>query len=112
MIRERAGRLFSRLRRVPAEVAPAEVPPRRWTDDLRDAGLTAADWIAARQATGRLFVDLSDGRIDRLRAERPDLVQATVAAADRVLRHEFDLLGSGPYTPVDPDRTADESGYR
>ena len=97
---------------MPAEVAPAEVPPRRWTDDLRDAGLTAADWIAARQATGRLFVDLSDGRIDRLRAERPDLVQATVAAADRVLRHEFDLLGSGPYTPVDPDRTADESGYR
>ena len=97
---------------MPAEVAPPEVPPRRWTDDLRDAGLTAADWIAARQATGRLFVDLSDGRIDRLRAERPDLVQATVAAADRVLRHEFDLLGSGPYTPVDPDRTADESGYR
>ena len=42
----------------------------------------------------------------------PDLVRATIDAAARVLRHEFDLLGSGPYTPVDPDRPADASGYR
>ncbi len=33
-------------------------------------------------------------------------------AANKVLRHEFDLLGSGPYTPVDPDRGADANGYQ
>ena len=112
MILERAGRLLSRLRRVPAAIAAADTPPRRWSDDLSEAGLTAAEWLATRQASGRLFVDLPDGSLDRLRAQHPDLVQATVAAADRVLRHEFDLLGSGPYTPVDPDRTLDASGYR
>jgi uncharacterized heparinase superfamily protein len=37
-------------------------------------------------------------------------VRATVRAADRVLRHEFDLLGSGPFVPVDPDRPR-QDGY-
>jgi uncharacterized heparinase superfamily protein len=27
-------------------------------------------------------------------------------SAERILRHEFDLLGSGPFVPVDPDRPA------
>ncbi len=30
----------------------------------------------------------------------------------RILRHEFNLLGSGPYMPVDPDRRMDASGYQ
>jgi hypothetical protein len=93
-------------------VATPEVPPRTWPDELREAGLTASEWVAARQAAGRLFVDLPDERIDRLRVQYPDLVRATVAAAERVLRHEFDLLGSGPYTPADPDRPVDADGYR
>jgi hypothetical protein len=112
VIRERAGRLLSRLRRPAAPAAAPPVPPRRWSDDLSEAGLTAAEWLAARQATGRLFVDLSDEGVDRLCAQHPAQVQATVAAAERVLRHEFDLLGSGPYTPDDPDRTAGPDGYR
>ena len=29
-----------------------------------------------------------------------------------MLAHEFDLLGSGPYTPHDPDRAATPAGYR
>jgi hypothetical protein len=112
MILERAGRLLSRWRRVAASDPPPEVPPRTWADELRDAGLTASQWLAARQAAGRLFVDLPDARVDHLRVRYPDLVRATVAAADRVLRHEFDLLGSGPYTPADPDRPVDGHGYR
>jgi hypothetical protein len=114
-ILERAGRLLSRWRRGAAPVgavATPEVPPRTWPDELREAGLTASEWVAARQAAGRLFVDLPDERIDRLRVQYPDLVRATVAAAERVLRHEFDLLGSGPYTPADPDRPVDADGYR
>ena len=33
-----------------------------------------------------------------------------MAAAGRILRHEFDLLGSGPFIPVDPDRPS-RDGY-
>jgi hypothetical protein len=40
----------------------------------------------------------------------PERVPQTIRAAERVLRHEFDLLGSGPYRPVDPDRPA-RNGY-
>ena len=36
--------------------------------------------------------------------------RATIGAAERVLRHEFDLLGSGSYLPIDPDRRA-RDGY-
>jgi Heparinase II/III-like protein/Heparinase II/III N-terminus len=112
VIRERAGRLLSKWRRANVAVAAPPAPPRRWFEDLSEAGLTAVEWLAARQAAGRLFVDLSDERVDRLRRRHPALVQATIAAGERVLRHEFDLLGSGPYTPADPDRSVDESGYR
>jgi hypothetical protein len=41
-----------------------------------------------------------------LRASHPENVQATILAAERILRHEFDLLGSGPFVPIDPDRPA------
>lgn len=116
MIRERATRLLSRLRRQPAPVlAPPADPPRQWSEELTEAGTTAADWIDRRQSAGRLFVDLSSDRINRLRVRHPDLVNATMAAAERVMGHEFDLLGSGPYIPVDPDRPDgldDTAAYR
>jgi hypothetical protein len=112
VIRERAGRLLSRLRRAPAATAAPEAQPRRWADDLNEAGLSATAWLAVRQGEGRLFVDLPEERVERLRQQDPNHVRATLAAADRVLRHEFDLLGSGTYTPVDPDRHRDAGGYR
>jgi hypothetical protein len=59
-----------------------------------------------------LYVNVGDAQLERLRREHPRLAQATIDAAERVRRHEFDLLGSGPYTADDPDRQADASGYR
>jgi uncharacterized heparinase superfamily protein len=112
VIRERAGRLLSRLRRIPGPAPAREVPPRRWLDDLNEAGLTRETWTYRRQAAGRLFVALPEDRLERLRARHPLMVAATVAAADRLVRHEFDLLGSGPYVPDDPERTAGPGGDR
>ena len=40
------------------------------------------------------------------------MTRDTLAAANRVLEHRFDLLGSGPYTPHDPTRPARADGYR
>jgi hypothetical protein len=36
----------------------------------------------------------------------PDRAADVVAAAERAVRHEFNLLGSGAFVPVDPDRPA------
>jgi hypothetical protein len=59
-----------------------------------------------------LYVNISDARLDDLRREHPGLAQATIDAALRALGHEFNLLGSGPYIPDDPERPPDATGYR
>jgi len=108
----RARGLLRRLRSVPPPAARIVPPPRRWPDELAEAGVNPNDWVASRCARGRLYVDLDDAAIERLRLRHPDLVDSTIAAASRVLRHQFDLLGSAPYIPDDPDRAAGPDGYR
>ena len=88
------------------------MPSRSWREELSDAGSAPLVWLAARNAEPRLFCGLTDERVEALRAEQPALVAATIEAALRVLGHEFNLLGSGPYTPVDPDRSKGDDGYR
>jgi hypothetical protein len=87
-------------------------PARNWADELAGARVEAADWVSRRLLRPALYVNIPDASLERLRGAHPQLAQATIDAARRVLRHEFDLLGSGPYVPDDPDRPADASGYR
>lgn len=108
----RAGRLWSRLRRANPAAAPAPIARRLWSDELSDAGTTVHGWVARRLTTDALYVAVNDATLGGLRRDHRPLVHATIDAASRVLRHEFDLLGSGPYMPHDPDRPAADSGYR
>ena len=108
----RARRLLGRLRSMPPSTARIVAPPRTWREEIDEAHVTADAWVAARLAGGRLHVDVSEPGLELLRARHPGLVDATIEAASRVLRHEFDLLGSGPYTPHDPERAATPTGYR
>lgn len=101
-------RLTADVTEMPLSSAPATT----LGEDLADAGMAIDDWIQRRLSAGRLYVDLDDNRVRRLSIEDDALMRATVEAADRVLRHEFDLLGSGPYTPTDPDRVASADGYQ
>ena len=73
--------------------------------DLAEVGLTLPAWRQKLQSGRNLYVDLPAARIDLLRASYPQLVAQTISAANQVLAHRFDLLGSGPYLPVDPERT-------
>ena len=57
-------------------------------------------------------MNVRQAHLERLRAEHPRVVDATIRAAERVVQHEFDLLGSGPYHPHDPDRDVRQNGYR
>jgi hypothetical protein len=67
-------------------------------------------WIDRRLASTRLYSTLHGERLAELRGTFPRAVDGTIAAAQRFLRHEFDLLGSGPFLPIDPDRPA-RDGY-
>lgn len=54
------------------------------------------------------YVESDRARLARVAESMPADAAALAAAADRALRHEFNLLGSGPFTPIDPDRPARE----
>lgn len=107
------SRLVRLLRGSPeGPVAAVALPaPERWDDQFGGAG-QAAVWLGERIKQGRLYADLPAERVARLAAQFPDDVERTRTAADRLLRHEFSLLGSGPYVPIDPDRPVDPDGYQ
>jgi len=79
--------------------------------ELIGAKLSFAEWLERRRETKRQYVEAVLPYLDALREREPKAVEATIAAAEDVLAHRFDLLGSGPFVPVDPDRTALD-GYR
>ena len=59
----------------------------------------------------RLAFGVTDAQVARLKERQADRVATTLTIAERILCHQFDLLGSGPFVPVDPDRPA-RDGYR
>jgi hypothetical protein len=78
---------------------------------LATAGTSFPRWLRQRRANPRQYVELALPHLTTLRAAQPGLAAATVAAAEVFLQHRFDLLGSGPFSPADPDRPA-RGGYR
>jgi len=67
-------------------------------------------WVERRLSSLRLYTTPSRERIDAMPSAFPRQVSGTIASAERFLRHEFDLLGSGPFVPADPERAA-RDGY-
>jgi uncharacterized heparinase superfamily protein len=86
------------LRRLWKPRAPAAAPA---------AGAGAGDVEAFRSAP-RIYGEVDR---DRLRRAFPQLRAQVLASADAAVEHRFNLLGSGPYRPVDPERGA-RGGYQ
>jgi hypothetical protein len=83
-----------------------------FSDDLTRARLSWERWLVMLQTRNRLYLDVSATTLESLRLSHPEYVSATQAASDKILAHKFDLLGSGPYVPNDPDRPVSSEGYR
>src|SRR5205814_7294220 len=71
---------------------------------LARSGVDVTRWCETRRARPRLYTSLPASVLDQLRIAHGDRVQRSIDAAERILHHEFDLLGSGRFVPVDPDR--------
>ena len=96
----RLGRLLSALR-PPARVRPqAAATPWETTGPL----------LAARPPRADLHGRIDAAAASALARRQPERAARTIAAAERVLRHEFELLGSRPFVPRDPER-AERDGY-
>lgn len=93
-----------------AKMAAAANAPSTTETVLPSNDFDPAVWLAGLRSSPRLFPAVSPEAAARLYKDMPEQADATVAAAERILRHEFNLLGSGPYQPVDPERT-DGNGY-
>ena len=83
-------------------------PPPRFESDVAASGSACDAWIDWRRSRGWSYVDGGAAQCDAIAARFSGRVASTLAAADRILRHEFDLLGSGPYRPV--NRSAPRAG--
>ncbi len=79
--------------------------------DLEQAGLSFAAWRKRAVASARLPHSLLTEQIETIRARDPQRIDSCVRDAETVIRHEFNLLGSGPYRPTCPSRQPDKSGY-
>ena len=73
-------------------------------------GLSTIAWCRRRRDTRALYVGMPAEALAALQQRDAERTRATIEAAERVLRHEFDLLGSGSYLPIDPDRAV-RDGY-
>ncbi len=109
VIRERASRSALEAATPAAAGARSLPPPRRWSEELAEAGVKPPTGWSRCQSRAACMSTSRDAAMDRLRVRHPGPRQGDPGAAERVLRHEFDLLGSGPYEPVDPDREADRA---
>jgi uncharacterized heparinase superfamily protein len=66
----------------------------------------SSGWVRHRRATPVLYSSPGIEALQEIRRLHPARVDETIQVAERILRHEFDLLGSGPFKPADPDRKA------
>lgn len=79
--------------------------------EIEKAGLDYPAWLSRARGSRRLYCDLPEESLRKLKKLFPDHVKRLLASAERILRHEFDLLGSGPFVPVDTGRPRREDGY-
>jgi len=62
--------------------------------------------LGARPVRFRFYGTFDPDKVRAFARTRPERAASTLAAAERVLRHEFRMLGSGWFVPRDPDRSA------
>ena len=94
----------------PTAAAPRAAAPTL-TSQLAQLGLSSVGWGRRRRASSALYVGASRDATARLRVRDAERAARTVKAAEGYLRHEFSLLGSGPFVPGDPERPAHD-GYQ
>ncbi len=84
----------------------AVVSPQRVSADAFSA------WFQAQEKFSTVYGEVSSSSLASLQAEAPIEWERTIECAKKVLEHEFNLLGSGPFSPVDPERSSIVTGYK
>jgi heparinase II/III-like protein len=102
------SRAWRRLRTAVERSLPA---PRPLGEELEAAGASFETWFSTLDGEAATYAELSAPAVSRARACCPRESADVIEAGERLLRHEFDLLGSGPFVPDDPSRPRSAAGY-
>jgi hypothetical protein len=73
-------------------------------NELVQAGQSISAWSRERRERASLYSTIPPEAVAILRETEIERTRATIAAAQRIVRHEFNLLGSGDFVPIDFDR--------
>jgi hypothetical protein len=84
----------------------------RFVVDLKNSGWDPSGFLANRRTRRCQYAEAVIGREPALKDLCPEEGRRLVDDAERIMAHTFDLLGSGPFTPVDPHRATRAHGYR
>jgi len=96
--------MLTALRRLFRTTAPEVAIPAATPPPIYGVWPAPDGWIERRRARAFTYAGLDDAAVAAARALAPSQAEAVMRAAERALHHEFDLLGSGPFVPIDPDR--------
>ncbi len=105
--------LFNILRRLWRKNSAISPPSLSTTlaAELQGVNTTVADWLALLGHDRRLYVDIPEENSLILRQRFPELVAGTLHSADRILAHEFQMLGSDVFVPHDLERQTCPEDY-
>jgi Heparinase II/III-like protein/Heparinase II/III N-terminus len=98
--------MLARLARLWHRRAAREPASHTFEEELSLVGSSPCVWCRQRRERPSLYSSIGSKSLDKIRANHPARIRSTIAAAERILRHEFNLLGSGPFVPADADRPA------
>lgn len=88
------------------------VPRTTLDQELVAAGADFPSWLKERRQSRRTYTEIDEQHLGFVKKALPHQLQHAVASAEQALLHRFDLLGSGSYEAVDPERSARSSGYQ
>jgi hypothetical protein len=102
-------RLRKAVRQLAAPATPAAKPVHTLQAELQAVGSTLPGWVSGRRSRPSTYFSTSAATRDVLRAHDEVRCTALRDTAERIRAHEFDLLGSGPFVPVDATRVTGEA---
>lgn len=81
-------------------------PPPTFVEALETGGSSWPEWWQNfSREPNRLYADLSATQVELLRARDADRIESTIHAAEKILEHRFQLLGSEEFVPSDAERS-------
>jgi hypothetical protein len=80
--------------------------------DCKTINSSFSEWYEKSKFSSWLYIDLSSTCTEFLKENYPELVSHTITQANKIVRHQFNLLGSGNYVPSDLERSLDLDSYQ